>query len=151
MLHTILGIACFDPDFREALFKHSTTTVHDYGYYVRGHDSILLEKIFADQSLQSGFEAVNKGTCTHKPCPALALEVLSVIGAALLDEPFRRRLFEDPIPAARERGFVIRYPETYVLATLMHGENGERLKRAIEALAGRLLRITEKAEAQLVA
>jgi len=145
MLHTILGITCYDPYFRDALFENSTAAVRD-SYFVSEHDSVLLKAISKDRSLKSAFEEVGNKICTHKPCPSVAPEVLSVIGAALLDESFRKEFFKDPIATARKHGLVLRYPETYVLATLMDGQNGERLKKAITDLADRLPRLTEKAE-----
>jgi len=151
MLHTVLGIACLDPYFRDAMFKTPTATIRDQGYYLRGHDVILLKAISEGKSLKSGFENVGSKICYHPPCPLVSTEVLSVIGAALLDETLRGDLFVDPLAAAKKHGFVLRYPDTYRLASLMEGKNGEHLKQAIVDLAAQLAPLMEKVELHLVA
>lgn len=145
MLHTILGIACFDPNFRRALFENPTTAVRVHNLYARQHDMNLLQAITKDLSLQSDFEAVAKGLCPHPPCPMVALGVLEVIGAALLDETFCDELFRDPIAAVNKQGFGFRYPETYVLTTLIYGANATALKQAIDTLGRKLAQVIDRA------
>jgi hypothetical protein len=144
MLHTILGIACFDPHFRGALFKDSTAALREYSCYIGKTDSPLLKAISDDKSLEPLFKGVTAQICHRPPCPPPPPAVLGVIGAALLDKSFREKLFEHPIAAAKEHGLVFCYPETYVLTSLLDGKNGADLKHSIEVLADKLPRVTEK-------
>jgi len=144
MLHTILGVACFDPYFRRALFQDLTAALRDYSCYIGKIDSPLLKAITENKSLEPHFRGVTAQICHRPPCPPPPPVVLDVIGAALLDKSFREQLFEHPIAAAKEHGFVLHYPETYVLTSLLDGKNGVELKHAIEVLADKLPRVTEK-------
>jgi hypothetical protein len=147
MLHSILGIACFDPHFRRALFENSTVAVRTYGIYVGEGDFIALKLMFADKSLLSFFEAINQGICYHPPCGPVPTVVLDIIGAALLDRLFAERLFTDPIIAAREKGFILHYPETYVLTSVVYGAKRDALRQAMMDLGGRITQMTERVAA----
>jgi len=57
---------------------------------------------------------------------------------------FLEELFAHPIIAARERGFVLHYPETYVLTSVVHGAKRDALKKAMTDLGERIMPITEK-------
>lgn len=147
MLHSILGVACFDPYFRTALFEDFTAAVRTYDIPLNEADSIVLKRIFADKSLVTSFQVANQGICYHPPCHPAPAPVLDIIGAALLDRLFSEKLFADPIIAARDKGFVLHYPETYVLTSLVYGTKRDALRQAMMDLGGRITQVTERVAA----
>lgn len=144
MLHTVLGITCFDPDFRRALFDNPATAVRTHNSYTNRYDIRLLQAITENRSLELDFKAVETRICTHPPCPPVALGVLEVIGAALLDKTFCEELFADAIQAANKNGFSLRYPETYVLTSLINGKNKTDLKQVLDTLGHKIIELIEK-------
>ena len=138
MLQTILGIACFDKHFLRALFTNPTDAVRAYSCDAGANDLAVLKMLCKDPALEKDFELVAGRICTHPPCPPIPTQTLEVVGAALLEKSFLEELFVDPITAATKYGFVLRYPETYVLKHLIAGDIEGHLKNAMITLRTRI-------------
>ena len=139
---TMLGFACLDPTFRTHLYKDVDKAARAYGFHLPKIDSQVAKTLFSTQKpIEADFMRVQTRICTRPPCRA-SDDVLSLIGALLMDPDLLKELFADPVVFLRDHGFHFHHWDIYFLTTLL-GQNKDELNEDFLNLSKKIRQLQE--------